>query len=210
MKSTKALVLSLLVCMPVGAQAASITIDVTGTATIANGVWAGQGTAVSGSYTYDSDLSPTANTSTINTFLSNNALNAGLGYNLTIELGTTVLSLDEGDTLFNFSLQDSATAATSNRYNFNATQASLQRLGTTTDAIDPLDGTVPTDVPDLSQFSSTLSAGRVGTDLKFSIDSLTMVEERDPGAAIPEPRAALVFGVGMLVVGTAVRRRSAC
>lgn len=207
MNSARFLLAGLATLLPLTASAAPITFDFSGTATIASGAWSGQGTAVTGSYTYDTALVPTVNSAAINTFLSNNTGNAGLGYNLTITLGTTSMSWDESDGLFNFGLFDKAT----DYYSFTAAgnAAGLGLFGSDAAAVANLDGSVPTSAPDLSLFQSRATAGRVGTQLKFTITSITprSASTTSGSAPMPEPSAALLFGVGFLVVGRALRRR---
>jgi hypothetical protein len=207
MRILKLLAVCVSLSTPVAAGAVPITFDFTGTATIASGIWSGQGTAVSGSYTYDTDLTPTLNSAITNTFLSNNAANAGLGYNLTIQLGTTTFSVDETDGLFNFGLFDKAT----DQYSFVGAGANLVLFGSDAAAISNLDGSVPTSAPDLSLFQSPASAGRVGTQLKFSVNSI-VVRPSSSGSggsvgAVPEPGAALLFGLGICLAGRGAARR---
>jgi hypothetical protein len=208
MKIAKLLIASASLILPLTAGAAPITFDFTGTATIANGAWSGQGTAVTGSYTYDTALVPTVNSAITNTFLSNNAGNAGLGYNITIELGATSVSFDETDGLFNFGLFDKATDFYSFAFVGSGTNANLALFGSDPSAIENLDGSVPTSAPDLNLFQSVATAGRVGTQLKFTVDSITPRSAIPGGTTpVPEPSAALLFGVGAFVVGGAVKRR---
>ena len=213
MRSPSLLFVLVTVFVPLTSSAATITIDFTGTASIANGIWAGQGTDVTGSYTYDSDLDPTLNVtnsngSITNTFLSNNAGNAGLDWEFTVSLGATSLSVDETDGLFNFGLFDKTPASLLDTYQLTAPGgASIQLIGSDPRAVENLNGTVPTDAPDLSLFQSVVTAGRVGTQLKWTFDSITLRDSGGGGPSVPEPTAALVFGLGLLVIGRSVKTR---
>lgn len=212
MPARKLLITCLLVLLPLSASAESITLDFTGTASIHNGDWANQGTEVTGWFTYDSELANTPNLAdNTNKFLSNNPDNAGLHYELVIMLGGTQVAFDESDGFFNFTLMDKPGDIYSFSFVGQGTNASIGLYGDDDDAVAGVTGSVPQAAPDLDLFGSPATAGRVGTQLKFTFDSITLRPGPPgavgpPGAAVPEPSAALLFGMGFLVVGRAVRR----
>ena len=212
-----ALAASLLGCIA-SAHAELVTINFTGrvfgdNALNARGIWAGQGFDVTGSYSFNAGLQPTLNTSSVNTFLSNNALNASFAsdWSMTFSVGSTTRTLTESDGLFNFGLFDKTTSG-SDVYSFTGAgnKASIRLTDSVSggnDAVASLDGTVPTGAPDLSKFNSlnqgiyNFEAGSVNF-LKF--DVLTADLAVSPA---PEPEVYAMLAVGMGVMGWAARRR---
>jgi hypothetical protein len=195
---------------PLVASGAPITFDFAGTATVANGIWSGQGTAVTGSYTYDTDIVPSVANGSLNKFQSNIPGNAGFGWSITFEVGSVSRTVTENDKVFSFTVWDKARPG--DVYSFGGSNASLSLAGSDPDAVVAPDGNAPLTAPDLSLFGSATGLYKIGgtpNQLSFRLTSITLGGGGGTGgsAPAPEPSAALLFGIGAVVVRSAVRRK---
>ncbi|MCP5068887.1 MAG: PEP-CTERM sorting domain-containing protein [bacterium] len=203
------------------ANAAPITFNFTGTVTSTSGIWVGQGTAVTGFYTYDTALMDSGSTNDFDQFSAGVAGNELYSWEFSVSLGavtrTTASNQNAAGTyhhglvIFDRASEDryliqSAVVVASDDF---AAISLRDTVGTPPDAIavgtGNLTGVAPTTAPNLSLFD-TIAAGtyeerditgtRVGT-VDFNVTSITL--------AVPEPTTALLFATGL--AGLAMRRR---
>jgi hypothetical protein len=188
------------------AYAVPITFDFTGTATgvggYTKGIWAGQGTDVTGSYTYDTDLADTFPAdSARDKFLSNDPANAVFAWNITFNLGAVTRSVDGPAAFFNFNIQDKATDS----YAFGNNLFGLNLHGTDATAVQNLDGSAPDYAPDLSLFNTGSINGLYKLEgsenqLSFRLTSITAaagISSAGP-VPIPEPATMLLVATGLI------------
>jgi hypothetical protein len=190
--------------------AVPITFEFAGTATISNGIWDGQGTDVSGSYTYDTDLKASIANSTLNKFQSNIAANSAFDWNITFNLGATTRSVDSSTNVFTFILYDRnpPVGSTEDQYNFGAANANLNLNGLSTVAaaagVQNLDTVLATAAPpiwtpDISLFNTGINNGLYKLEgsenqLSFKLTSITAANS----AAVPEPATMFLLGTGLI------------
>ncbi|MCP5065636.1 MAG: PEP-CTERM sorting domain-containing protein [bacterium] len=205
------------------ANAAPITFNFTGTVTSTTGIWVGQGTAVTGFYTYDTALIDAVDYSDeSDVFGSGVAGNESFFWEISVSLGavtrTTASNQNAAGTyhhgLFHHDkptedtfLLQTAFVVTGDDFAYISLG---DKVGTPPDAVavgtGNLTGVAPTTAPNLLLFDTTtlgrydekdnitdLSVGKVN----FDVTSITL--------AVPEPTTALLFATGL--AGLATRRR---
>jgi len=195
-------VTTLALFFPLLAGASTITVDFKGTTKgvggLAEGIWLGQGTDVTGSISYDSALVDLIAGSTYDKFQSN--VGPESAWSMTFEMGGVSRTLTQTDFAVVFIL-----FSTNGQYSFQGAGNGLSISGA---GLEPLDGTAPDWAPDLSVVTGNTKKGyyrETGNRLYFN---LTEMSVRAPVSAMPEPGAALLFGLGILLVGRGTQRRA--
>lgn len=223
----------LMLLLPSPILAIPLTFDFAGTAIVTAGIFLGQGTNVTGSYTYDSDLVDSSGAGEEDVFSAHILSNQSFQWNIAVTLGTTTRSTStnlnlapDGHHLIHI-LDTSA----EDRYKIESlrqviTDDAAQILLSDFDPLpDPdavlagsggLTNSAPLLAPDVSKFSDNcLSAGLFTCSAYIAFNDVTGDEDGRvffrvdsiTARSVPEPATLLLVALGMF--GFAFSRREA-